>query len=697
MERKKRTLRTILSIFRNDIGSLSRRFFALAIIVGISVLPALYAWVNIYANGDPYANTGGIQIAVASLDPGLDLEDGTHINMAEEVSEDLRKSDKIGWEFPETAKEAVEGVESGKYYAAVVFEDNFTYNMYHFEQALLDDKEPITYYENQKKNAVAPKITETAASTLQQSIKTRYLETVFRFVFDETNEISDELEEGENVDGVIARLVDLRDTLRAYDSAIDTFIDRSGNIHSGIDNAKARLARAGRTAGSSASNAGSDLAKARSTLKVLSRALESRENRIEKERASLEKITDKLSVGDLSEEKKAALVEEGIDKANVMKSDLEGLKSMFPESGGSSAAMAVRAVLSSMISDIDTLTNAFSDPTAIPVIMDELKSLSQTSLSESVDSLIDSIDRTMDLMEPLMESMSSMLSGISPVLDSADETVNELDSSLLQMQSVFSSAADKIDDIISRVEDVSEGDRLDTLIDLLGGDPEAYAGFFSSLVDVEVEEVYSVASYGAAMAPFYSVLAIWVGGVILVSILKTHTDRKKFPEATDTQAFFGRFLLFFLIGQLQAAVIVAGDIFLLDCQPVHPWLMWFSAAVTSFVFILLIYALTISFGDFGKAIVVVVMVLQIAGSSGSYPIEILPPVFGKIYKFFPFPYAINAMREALCGTYRNDFEIYLAYLLIFAAVGLAIGLLIRKPFLGMNRFVSEKLEETEVL
>ena len=183
-------MRTILSIFRNDIGSLSRRFFALAIIVAISVLPALYAWVNIYANANPYANTGEIQIAVASLDPGLDLEDGSHINMAEEVSEDLRTSDKIGWQFPESADEAIEGVRSGRYYAAVGFEDNFTYNMYHFDQALLDNRAPLTYYENQKRNAIAPKITETAATTLQQSIKTTYLETVFGFIFDETNSFS---------------------------------------------------------------------------------------------------------------------------------------------------------------------------------------------------------------------------------------------------------------------------------------------------------------------------------------------------------------------------------------------------------------------------------------------------------------------------------------------------------------------------
>ena len=161
--------------------------------------------------------------------------------------------------------------------------------------------------------------------------------------------------------------------------------------------------------------------------------------------------------------------------------------------------------------------------------------------------------------------------------------------------------------------------------------------------------------------------------------------------------FFGRFLIFFLIGQIQAAVIVAGDIFLLDCQPVHPWLMWFSAAVTSLVFVLLIYALTLAFGDVGKAIVVVVMVVQIAGSSGSYPIEILPVIFSKIYRFFPFPYAINAMREALCGMYNHDYYLYLAGLLVFGVVGAVIGLVVRRPFIGMTKFVSEKLEETEVL
>ena len=690
-------MRTILSIFINDVCSLGRRFFALAIIVAISALPALYAWVNIYANGDPYANTGGIQIALASRDPGLDLEDGTHINMAEEVFDDLRGSDKIGWQFPDTAEEAVEGVRSGKYYAAIVFESNFTYNMYHFEQALLDDKEPITFYENAKKNAVAAKISETAASNVQESIKTKYLETVFGRIFDDTNDIAEDLSEGETADSIIAQLKNLRDTLRAYDSAISAFTAKSGRIHSGIKNAEKKLNNAAESASGSASNAKSDLEKARSSLKVLKTILENREKRIESERSKIETTVNKITQGGLSEEDKAKLTQDAKDGIDTLKSDLEGLLSAFPESGGSAQTKAIRAVLEAMISDLDSLSNSLSDPDASLSILKDLKSLSQVSLSDSIGAFIDDIDRTLDLMEPLMKNMSEMLDDIGPVLDGADATVSDLDTSLLQMQVMFSATADRIDDIIDRVEAAAEDDRLELLIQLMGGDPEQYAKFFSSLVDVEVEEVYSVASYGAAMAPFYSVLAIWVGGVILVSILKTHIDKKKYPEATEAQAFFGRFLLFFLIGQVQAAIIVAGDIFMLGCRPVHPWLMWAAAAVTSLVFVLLIYALTISFGDVGKAIVVVVMVLQIAGSSGSYPIEILPPIFGKIYRFFPFPYAINAMREALCGTYGHDMLIYLGELLLFGVLALTIGLLIRRPFMGMNKFVSEKIEETEVL
>jgi putative membrane protein len=199
------------------------------------------------------------------------------------------------------------------------------------------------------------------------------------------------------------------------------------------------------------------------------------------------------------------------------------------------------------------------------------------------------------------------------------------------------------------------------------------------------------------MTPFYSIIALWVGGVMLVTIMNCTADRKKYPQINEAEGFFGRYLLFFLIGQIQAAVVVAGDIFLLHCSPVHPWLMWLSAAITSMAFVIIIYALTLVFGDIGRAAVVVIMVIQIAGSSGTYPIEILPEIFGKIYTFFTFPYAINAMREAICGLYGHDFVKYLAQLMVFFLCAVLLGICVRKPFLGVKQFMQAKMKETEVM
>ena len=163
------------------------------------------------------------------------------------------------------------------------------------------------------------------------------------------------------------------------------------------------------------------------------------------------------------------------------------------------------------------------------------------------------------------------------------------------------------------------------------------------------------------------------------------------------QLFFGRYFLFFVLSQIQAAVIVAGDLLLLKIQCVEPALLFATGAITSLVFSLLIYSLTISFGDVGKAIVVVVMVLQIAGSSGTFPIELLPDVYQKIYHIFPFPYAIDAMRECICGLYGLTWLKNIGCLLIFGVAALLIGLWVRKPFMGLNHFMEEKLEETEML
>ena len=169
------------------------------------------------------------------------------------------------------------------------------------------------------------------------------------------------------------------------------------------------------------------------------------------------------------------------------------------------------------------------------------------------------------------------------------------------------------------------------------------------------------------------------------------------PNVKLHQLFFGRYLLFFVLGQIQAAIVVFGDIYILHCQILDKGVFWLTASVTSFVFTLLVYALTLSFGDIGKAIAVVIMVIQIAGSGGTFPIELLPAVYRNIYIFFPFPYAINAMRETIGGMYGNTYVKSMGELLIFAVASLAIGLIIRKPFIKLNHFVEERMEDTKMM
>ena len=693
-------MKDIFRIFANDIRSVSKQFFAVAIALAISILPALYAWVNIYANGNPYVNTGNIRIAVASNDKGITLDSGEHVNMADEVFDELKESKSIGWQFPESSDEAIEGVKSGKYYAAIVFEDNFTYNMYHFEQALVDDREPLTFYENAKKNAVAAKISETAASTLQESINTKYLETVFKVVFEETDQLSDELQSDTDntADSIIGQLTQFRNTLDSYSRSIDAFIGNSTNVKSSINSAENNLTANRSASKKDLSNARSNLARAQKTIGKLKKTLDSRMDKLDTRLDKLEKVIRNLQGVDplTPEDAKTAA-----DQINDIVTELENLRAMLPDDGSISGADTLIATIDTMIEKLSDIRDGIDGmPDRVQEFLaaiDTVRTLQNDTLRPGFDEMLNNMDKTVEMMGPFVSSVSVMLDDIYPVLDATDDTVDSMDRSLLQLQKVLNSASDNIGDIIDKVNAADEDEKLQLLKDLLDGDPELYGKFFSSLVEVKTEEIYQVASYGAAMAPFYSVLAVWVGGVILVSILKTNADRKKFPGLSEAKYFFGRFLIFFLIGQIQAAVIVAGDIFLLDCQPVHPWLMWLSAAVTSLVFVMLIYALTLSFGDIGKAIVVVIMVVQIAGSSGSYPIEILPVIFSKIYRFFPFPYAINAMREALCGMYGHDYLLYLGGLLVFGVLGIVIGLVVRRPFIGMTKFVSEKLEETEVL
>lgn len=186
-------------------------------------------------------------------------------------------------------------------------------------------------------------------------------------------------------------------------------------------------------------------------------------------------------------------------------------------------------------------------------------------------------------------------------------------------------------------------------------------------VSIKSNVLYDVENYGSGMTPFYTNLALWVGGLILVSILKQEVDKdEKVRKFTAGQAYFGRWLLFVAVGLVQGLIVCVGDILLLKVQCVHPVAFVCVGVFCSFVYVNLIYALALTFKHIGKALGVVLVILQIPGSAGTYPIEMTPAFFQRLHPLLPFTYGISAMRECIAGMYGANIWKYLGILAIFS-------------------------------
>ena len=682
-------MRNIWTVFKTDIRTLSKCFFACLVVVAIALLPSLYAWLNIYSNWDPYGNTGGISIAVASLDEGYTDEDGAYENKGEDVIADLREATSIHWVIVDTEDEAKEGVYAGDYYAAVVIDKQFSRNMFR----MLTDwtgKPAITYYENAKKNAVATKITDTAVETLKRSINENYLEVVIGGIMEQGNLLAADLTADDPESAVKGVLYQAQDLLRACGRMMDA-LEAAGGSGSGVDAAGIEAAVA------DINKNLPDGTKLQQTAAQLQLQMHTALSRVER---ALERLEGAIEAAPVPEDvqtqlKKAA---DDMDAAAVsLETWAEGLQETYPAAAAQARAAAaecrklaaqLRALASSpdasdILNDCNALVRdlrAMADQ--IPVTGKALRQEIQTAAGQVADAV--------EGLEDLRADAKSVKAALSETTDALGETAALLRPATEKLTASLSETIDEL-------QGLTADEYMDTLLTVLGGDPAVYGQYFPEMVQTSVNAVYPIANYGSAMTPFYTVLAIWVGGVILSSLIKIHARTEGLIDPKPAELYFGRYLFFFVLSQIQAAVIVTGDLYILKVQCLHPGMMYLTASLTAFTFSLLIYSLAISFGDVGKAIVVVIMVMQIAGSSGTFPIELLPEIYQKFYRFFPFPYAIDAMRECICGMYGNYYWQQIGYLLLFAAAALVIGLLVRRPFMGLNHFMEEKLEETELL
>ncbi len=849
-------MRNVLKIFRSDLRSLYKHFFAFLIILAICVLPALYAWFNIYAFGDPYSNTDNIQIAVVNEDMDYVDSDGNIVNIGKDLSAELKGSEDFGYVFLDDADEAINAVYDGTYYAAVVIEPDFTFNMYNF--LTTDMFQPtITFYQNEKLNAIAVKVVEAAADDIKHSVNAKYIDAIVETLFGKLNNFSSDVQ-GETSEEMIKNtLQKINNNLLNYGGTIDSFISANNALIDTLNDTNSTLDYSIYLIGSERVNISKQIVYIESSQKDLALINAEVNNMLLSLQDSVQEAIyklDRLYEGN-TDDQEAALqalaelerqyqelidylknsglsgpdVDDALSALNNLAEKISDLrKKLGLDSAGENANAQVQALAKHNKSSINALQTDFEN-TAVPAVYtavtgyeyedlmnpgastqsmesmieymvedtnDRVKSIQSnvtvaqttknaetrnnalkeiqtdssvlyqelyalSAASEAVETasgnsttLVGAVDKAADNAKTLNDVIDDILNGnrdidlihelqlisdtlgtvrvtlteivypaLDTMLENLQDTMGDISSLLLDLGDILSRTTPIVDQLANtfgtvnnaliQVKDLimSYSERITNLIDMLdGGDnewldsvleffdinPEEIGGFLSQPVSMDTRAVYPVKNYGSAMAPFYTMLAIWVGCVIINSIIKS--DKPVECEgATDGEKFFGRYLIFFLISLIQTIIIMLGDLFLLNIQCLHPGLFLLAGFVTSLVCSMLAYSFAVAFGNIGKFIIVVIMIIQIAGSGGSYPIELLPSFFQQVYLFFPFPYAIGAMRECIAGLYQNVYLIHLLKLMIFFAAGLLIGLVLRRSLKGINHYMDEQLEETEMM
>lgn len=699
----------IKKIFLRDIKSLFRHPFALVIALGLCMIPALYAWFNIYSNWDPYGNTGNIQIAVASEDVGYQDEDGNAVNATDAVIDTLKENKSIDWVLLKSEKEALKGVRAGKYYAAVVFSKDFTECMYHgFLEGL---KRPsATYYVNEKKNAVATKITDTAVSTLETNINEQYISLIVSRLFDRQNSVAENIDRGEIVNTVLSKLEQAKERTEHFSVVVKSLVQANDKlaasidgaesdfqtIHTELDHAQENVDDSQEIQLSAADSLNLSLSGSQALQSVNQAAVQfaqaQRAKVVERKKAYFGQAADQLSNA-------KSVIDRIIDAVRTLNAATLDLPQGIVLSQLTGHSQKLGNIIAQLQSAIQAEDEHILEDTVNQVNqqIEALQQELQQTVSQSLTKLEDTLKQKAADVSQAVAHAKEDVELLSMVLGQGKTAVESLNQGFQGISGELDRMGTKLDLLTQTVNSMEGAQITEKLISFLKGNPDAYGAFFASPVAIEAQTIYPVENYGSGVAPFYTTLALWVGGVVLVSLIKVKAGAQGLVNPKPHELFLGRYLLFLVLALIQAAVTVWGDLYLLHIQCIYPRRFLLVAFLTSFTFSLLIYALTISFGDIGKAIIVVLMVIQIAGSSGTYPIEILPEFYQKMYIFFPFPYAINAMREAIAGMYEDNYSIYLIQLMIFAAAALLLGLVIRLPFRKFYQFVEKRMEDTDMM
>lgn len=708
-------MKMIFKIFKRDIKKIFRNSMAIILAIGLAVLPSLYAWFNIYANWDPYGSTGNMQVAVINNDEGAVIKTFT-VNVGSQIETNLKANDLIDWQFV-SKEEGINGVKAGKYYAAIEIPSGFSNSLTSIMSS--EFKQPqIVYYANEKKNAIATKITDKVVQTVQTEVNESFITTivnlmnqVFGFVLDENdisggaifNKISNEINETKasvaDLNNSIGTFSDISELLKQLGSSMSSEkVSNLLNSTNDVINDTSDVVKITQTSVSGVvDNIGTLLSGVTSSLDNAAEIVENfspDQNSVEVLKTAAHTCTNMATVMDtvctmLNQLNQSLpnpitaiddLVKTLTENAVVLR-DL-GVKLNAAADGAyegtlSDIAASIREVSASLKASMNDYNNTVK-PQAEKMVSNLLSTL-------------DSASKMLGLLDDDVPTVDTLIKTLNASLDSGVGLFGSL-------QSMLKNFENELDNLSEKIDTLSNSEEFNTFLNAMSENADKLGEFIACPVQVETDKIYGIDNYGSAMAPFYSTLAIWVGAVILIAIINTNVKHKKELGAPvkPYQEYFGRGLLFIAFAIVQALIVCLGDLYFLGIQCYHPVKFLFAGCFAAVVYAMLIYSLAYTFGDIGKAAVVVLLVIQIGGSGGTFPIDVTPKFFQAINPYLPYTFVINAMRECVCGTYGGDYWLDLLKLSAYILIALLIGLVLKIPFRKPIRFFNKKIEETDV-
>ena len=712
-------MKNIFKIYKNDLKDIFTNKVLLVIIIGLCILPSLYAWFNIKASWDPYGNTGNISVAVINEDSGAEIMN-KKVNMGDELVKELKTNKDLGWKFVDR-KKALEGVNSGKYYAYIEIPSNFSENLTSLVSKDIK-KGTIIYTVNEKINAIAPKITSKGATTIQNEVNQTVVKTVSEVVLKAFNEAGIEIEKQlPKLSTLESNLVEVQGKFKDIDKVVDTAVDATDKVSDIIKDIQNDMPLIKDTITNSknlSSDIKSFLNDSKTGLSQLSPILKNDLGLISEISSNAKNaVSDLIDAINKGSESAPQLIDNLSTKlsdlassTNTLTKFLEKLNKLVPGNQLKSvidSLNSISAKLDTAVSSLQTIKNQVANGEKPPLtnLNNLLKVIGDVNTITS--SILNNFDsKIQDPISNIIEDSFKVADNIIAVLDSAEKKLPAVED-ILNTTLSFSGSAEKgasfikeklpyaksvVDTLVDSMKKINNSNEVNELISLLKSDVLKRSDFLKQPVDLVENRLYPIKNYGSAMAPFYTVLSLWVGILLLMSLLSTNVHGDYKPN----EVYFGRGLTFLTLTIIQALIVSLGDIYFLKVQAVNIPLFILISVFTSIVFTAIVYSLVSIFGNVGKAIGVVLLVIQVAGSGGTFPIQVTPQFFQNVYPLLPFTYAISAMREAVGGIYMPNLTKDISTLAIFIVVFVIFTVFFKKPINKVTEKIQDRFNESDL-